>query len=218
MPNSSSGCAGGKTTMAERVWLQLAAEIVSGGVSGGRRLDEVEQSNRLGVSRTPLRESLRQLAALGLVENRPHRGVVVADGVGPSLFQVLAELESACARSTALLLTGAQCRELALIEPEHQLLMPWLRNACGNSIMRSLLNTLWYPLLADTARHGGAGRAGLSVPVARRGGRRQCSGCRSGGAGLCRAVGQAGLGLIRPGPRPAPAGHRPRSWSGRRTG
>lgn len=141
--------------MAERVWLQLAAEIVSGGVSGGRRLDEVEQSNRLGVSRTPLRESLRQLAALGLVENRPHRGVVVADGVGPSLFQVLAELESACARSTALLLTGAQCRELALIEPEHQLLMPWLRNACGNSIMRSLLNTLWYPLLADTARHGG---------------------------------------------------------------
>ncbi|AVM73929.1 GntR family transcriptional regulator [Magnetospirillum gryphiswaldense] len=141
--------------MAERVWLQLAAEIVSGGVSGGRRLDEVEQSNRLGVSRTPLRESLRQLAALGLVENRPHRGVVVADGVGPSLFQVLAELESACARSTALLLTGAQCRELALIEPEHQLLMPWLRNACGNSIMRSLLNTLWYPLLADTARHVG---------------------------------------------------------------
>ncbi|KAF0222439.1 MAG: Transcriptional regulator GntR [Rhodospirillaceae bacterium] len=141
--------------MAERVWLQLAAEIVSGGVSGGRRLDEVEQSNRLGVSRTPLRESLRQLAALGLVENRPHRGVVVADGVGPSLFQVLAELESACARSTALLLTGAQCRELALLEPEHQVLMPWLRHACGNSIMRSLLNTLWYPLLTDTARHAG---------------------------------------------------------------
>lgn len=150
--------------MAERVWLQLAAEIVSGGVSGGRRLDEVEQSNRLGVSRTPLRESLRQLAALGLVENRPHRGVVVADGVGPSLFQVLAELESACARSTALLLTRAQCRELAVIEPEHQLLMPWLRNACGNSIMRSLLNTLWYPLLADTVDLAGPeGRECLSL-------------------------------------------------------
>lgn len=134
--------------MAERVWLQLAAEIVSGGVCGGRRLDEVEQSNRLGVSRTPLRESLRQLAALGLVENRPHRGAVVADGVGPSLFQVLAELEGACARSTALRLTGAQSRELALLEPTHQVLLPWLRIACGNSVLRGLLNTLWYPLVA----------------------------------------------------------------------
>lgn len=162
MHSNSSGADSIKTTMAERVWLQLAAEIVSGDVAGGRRLDEVEQSQRLGVSRTPLRESLRQLAALGLVENRPHRGVVVADGVGPALFDVLAELESACARVVAERLAAEQRVFLERVEPTHQTLLPWLRAACGNVVLRGLLNTLWYPLLAEAESVPGDVRALLA--------------------------------------------------------
>lgn len=150
-------------TMAERVWLQLASEIVCGGVASGRRLDEVEQSQRLGVSRTPLRESLRQLAALGLVENRPHRGVVVADGVGHSLFQVLAELEAACARTTADALADEQRVFLARLEPNHDVLLSWLRRSCGNSVLRGLLKTLWFPLHGEGAADlGAAGRLALT--------------------------------------------------------
>ena len=151
-----------KTTMAERVWLQLAAEIVSGGVKGGRRLDEVEQSQRLGVSRTPLRESLRQLAALGLVENRPHRGVVVAEGVGDSLFQVLAELEAACARTVAGSLNAEERKILAGLDVGQDDILGWLRQANGNSVLRGLLHTLWYPLQA------GGGRLGFGVASLRR--------------------------------------------------
>ncbi|MCA1906721.1 MAG: GntR family transcriptional regulator [Magnetospirillum sp.] len=135
--------------MADRVWQQLAAEIVAGDVAGGRRLDEVEQAQRLGVSRTPLRESLRQLAALGLVENRPHRGVVVADGVGPGLFEVLAELEAACAKAAAERVDEAQAKALRRLPAEAEVLLPWLREASGNAVLRGLLNTLWYPLVKD---------------------------------------------------------------------
>ena len=145
-----------KTTMAERVWMQLAAEIVSGGVAEGLRLDEVEQSQRLGVSRTPLRESLRQLAALGLVENRPHRGVVVAEGVGGSVFEVLAELEAACARGAAQRLSPEQRAELKGLALDEDLLTDWIHQACGNSVLRGLLGTLWDPLVAGKSEKASA--------------------------------------------------------------
>lgn len=135
--------------MADRVWQQLAAEIVCGDVASGRRLDEVEQAQRLGVSRTPLRESLRQLAALGLVENRPHRGVVVADSVGPGLFEVLAELEAACARSAAERIDPEHAEKLRRLPAEAAVILPWLREISGNSVLRGLLSTLWYPLVKD---------------------------------------------------------------------
>src|SRR6187397_1665851 len=73
-----------KVTRAEELRLQLADEIV----------------RRFSVSRTPVREALRQLVASGLVEARAHRGAVVAQ---PSLdrltemFEAMAELEALCA-------------------------------------------------------------------------------------------------------------------------
>lgn len=146
MKNNHSSVSEIKTTRAERVWLQLAAEIVSGGVRSGLRLDEVEQAQRLGVSRTPLRESLRQLAALGLVENRPHRGAVVADGVGGSLFEVLADLEAECAREAAERLDDGQRAQLAGLAADEARAMALIRRHCANSVRRGLLRTLWHPL------------------------------------------------------------------------
>ena len=70
--------------------------IVSGTLAPGERLDEVQLANRFGVSRTPIREALMQLGAIGLVEIRPRRGAVVVDP-GPNriyeMFEVMAELE-----------------------------------------------------------------------------------------------------------------------------
>jgi DNA-binding GntR family transcriptional regulator len=80
--------------------LQLEEAIVEGHFEPGARLDEVRLAERFGVSRTPVREALQQLAAEGLVTIRPRRGAVVAaPGVGElvALFEAMAELESTCA-------------------------------------------------------------------------------------------------------------------------
>ena len=70
--------------------------IVTGTLAPGSRLDEVQLASRFGVSRTPIREALMQLGAIGLVEIRPRRGAVVVD-LGPNriyeMFEVMAELE-----------------------------------------------------------------------------------------------------------------------------
>src|SRR5262245_66217279 len=67
-----------RRTLAEELRLQLADEIVRGLISPGAALDETELARRFGVSRTPVREAIRQLDASGLVEVRPHRGALVA--------------------------------------------------------------------------------------------------------------------------------------------
>src|SRR3712207_393693 len=52
--------------------------IMGGDLTPGARLGEVELADRLGVSRTPVREALSRLAAEGLVEIAPNRGARVA--------------------------------------------------------------------------------------------------------------------------------------------
>ena len=79
-------------------------EIMVGQLATGIRLEEVALANRFGVSRTPMREALLQLAAAGLIETQPRRGAVVAR-IGPQrlqdMFEVLVELEAMAARLAA---------------------------------------------------------------------------------------------------------------------
>ena len=56
-----------KVTRAEELRLQLADEIVRGTLAPGAPLDETDIARRFSVSRTPVREALRQLVASGLV-------------------------------------------------------------------------------------------------------------------------------------------------------
>ena len=61
----------------DRAYRTLRDEIVNWELPPGSMLAEVEQSTRLGVSRTPLREALSRLTANGLVEPQAGRGLVV---------------------------------------------------------------------------------------------------------------------------------------------
>jgi len=94
----------------------LEDDIVAGRIKPGDRLDEQSLAGRFGVSRTPIREALRQLAAAGFVEIRPHRGAVVS-APDPyrmmEMFEVMAELEAMSARLAARRLTDAAEAELA---------------------------------------------------------------------------------------------------------
>ncbi|QDT36881.1 GntR family transcriptional regulator [Stratiformator vulcanicus] len=68
-----------KSTLGDQVFQQLASEIVSGRFESGEALREIELASRLNVSRTPVREAIRQLASTGLVEFRVNKGAVVRE-------------------------------------------------------------------------------------------------------------------------------------------
>jgi DNA-binding GntR family transcriptional regulator len=94
---------------------QLADEIVEGLLQPGARLEEVGLASRFGVSRTPVREALRQLEATGMVQRRPNRGVVVTLVSRERLadmFEAMAEIEAVCARLAARRMTQAERRTL----------------------------------------------------------------------------------------------------------
>ena len=64
-------------TLEEEVYLRLEEEILGGVYKKGDALTEIAISERLGVSRTPVRGALHSLAEEGLVEISPNRGAVV---------------------------------------------------------------------------------------------------------------------------------------------
>jgi DNA-binding GntR family transcriptional regulator len=101
---------------AEQIQRDLADAIVRGAIPPGFRLDERELAERFAVSRTPVREALGGLCALGLAERRPRRGVLAAL-LSPerlnAMFAVMAELEAAAARFAAAAMTTAERRRLA---------------------------------------------------------------------------------------------------------
>ena len=58
---------------------RIREAILSGYLKPGQKLDQNEIAELLNVSRSPVREALRRLAAEGLVRMYPHRGAVVAE-------------------------------------------------------------------------------------------------------------------------------------------
>jgi DNA-binding GntR family transcriptional regulator len=88
----------------ERLAGTIQARVLRGDVPVGTRLRQEALAEEFGVSRTPVREALRQLQATGLVELLPNRGAVVR---GPSAreireaYEVRAELEGLAARLAA---------------------------------------------------------------------------------------------------------------------
>ncbi|BCM83907.1 GntR family transcriptional regulator [Methylobacterium indicum] len=102
-------------TQTERLAGAIAEAIVTGVLAPGSRLDEQALADQYGVSRTPVREALRQLGTSGLVEVRPRRGAVVAEvtaGKLAELFVAMAEIEATCARLAAQSMSPLERRRL----------------------------------------------------------------------------------------------------------
>lgn len=95
---------------------QLEQDIVTGILRPGERLDEQGLAARFGVSRTPIREALMQLATTGLIALQPRRGAFVA---ALSLrevierFEVMAALEGTCGALAARRITDDERARLA---------------------------------------------------------------------------------------------------------
>jgi DNA-binding GntR family transcriptional regulator len=92
-------------TLSQTIADQLAEEIVMNRIPPGTRLDEQSIAQRFGVSRSPVRDALRQLATTRVVVNQPRRGFSVSK-VEPNdldgLFEASGEVEALCARLCAL--------------------------------------------------------------------------------------------------------------------
>jgi DNA-binding GntR family transcriptional regulator len=134
---------------------RIAEAIISGVYAPGAALNEVALATFHQVSRTPIREALRQLQATGLVEIRPRRGVVVASPSDKSLhdmFVVMADLEALCAGLSAVTMTA---RDAAQLDDLHQASAAAVRNDDRTAYMR--MNQTFHEAL-----YSGSGNAYLA--------------------------------------------------------
>jgi DNA-binding GntR family transcriptional regulator len=108
-----------RTGLHEQAARKLRALIVRGDLLPGEALLEVSLSEALGISRTPLREALKQLAAEGLVELRLNRGAVVAP-LRPDelieLFEAVSGIERCAAELAAHRMTASDMQRLEALQ------------------------------------------------------------------------------------------------------
>lgn len=110
-------------TLTEKLAAAIADGILNGSLAPGLRLDEITLAQQHGVSRTPVREALRQLATSGLIDMRPRKGAVVSKATPDqveSLFVAMAEMEATCARLAAMTMTPIERRRL---QARHEAMM-----------------------------------------------------------------------------------------------
>ncbi|MCX7313453.1 MAG: GntR family transcriptional regulator [Alphaproteobacteria bacterium] len=99
------------TTLGTRIYESIANEIIVGKLMPGHRLDEQSLATQFGVSRTPVREALRELGARRLIDLVPRRGGVVTQIGSEKLIDMLeaeCEIEGLCARLAAHRMTAME--------------------------------------------------------------------------------------------------------------
>ncbi|MDY5987612.1 GntR family transcriptional regulator [Sporofaciens sp. SGI.106] len=98
-----------------RVFRKLREDILSGKYKEHEELREISIGEELGVSRTPVREALRQLELEGLVTIIPNKGAYVT-GITPKdvhdIYTIRSMLEGLCARWATRHITDEQIEEL----------------------------------------------------------------------------------------------------------
>lgn len=98
-------------SLARDIRRTLADDIMGGRLAPGQRVDEQTLAARFGVSRTPVREALNQLAASGLIQQRGRQGALVSQLSIPDVldgFLVMGKLEGLCARLASRRITAHQ--------------------------------------------------------------------------------------------------------------
>ena len=98
-----------------RVFRHLREDILNGVYKNHEELREVTIGEELGVSRTPVREALRQLELEGLVTIIPNKGAYVTAITRKDvkdIYKIRSQLEGLCANWATKYITDAQIEEL----------------------------------------------------------------------------------------------------------
>lgn len=173
LANAGNGSGNGLNRQA-RVISEMRRRIISGELAPGESLSEIALAEQFGVSRTPVREALKQLQTEGLVEIRPRVGTFVTT---PSrreineLFEMKELLEGAAARLLAhrgrvpelerleqnlVEADAAVARDdrdsyARLVQEFHDVLIAGADNAKLEAHYRMLMNQLAYARLVNTS-------------------------------------------------------------------
>jgi DNA-binding GntR family transcriptional regulator len=140
---------------------QVAELVLSGEIAPGVKLDEQMLAQRFQVSRTPVREALRQLASTGLIELRPNRGAFVARMTAEQLeemFVAMAELEATCARLAAMSMTPVERRTLQRL---HESMGEYARRDLMQDFVEA--NERFHSLIYSGAHNGVLAEAATSL-------------------------------------------------------
>ena len=105
----------------EMVYEELKLQILTGAISPGTRMMEVELADEMGVSRTPIREAIRKLEKEGLVTIEPRKGAyasMISTEDMVEILEVRQDLEGLAAYFAADRMQPAQLEELKTVS-EH---------------------------------------------------------------------------------------------------
>lgn len=125
----------------------LRERIFAQALAPGSWIDELKLSEEYGISRTPLREALKVLAAEGLVTMKLRRGAYVTEVSERDLhdvYHLLALLESDAAAVVAERATGEELRELQALHQD-------LENAAGDRELFFTINEAFHRRLLEIA-------------------------------------------------------------------
>jgi DNA-binding GntR family transcriptional regulator len=112
-----------RTALADQVKDRLLEQILAGHYPPNSRIVETRVARELGLSQAPVREALRSLEGLGLIEISPFRGARIRHPSTSELLEayvVRSELESLGARLAVPQLTDADLADLAALGEEMQ--------------------------------------------------------------------------------------------------
>lgn len=130
------------------VYRRLLEEIRDARLLPGTRLREVEVAERLGHSRTPVREAIRLLESDGLVVHQPRQGAAVRVLDYPEvmeLYEMRAVLEGTAARLAARVANETELRQLHELNAEFA--------AAGDNQQAARLNRQFHAMLLEAARN-----------------------------------------------------------------
>ncbi|GII87039.1 GntR family transcriptional regulator [Sphaerisporangium siamense] len=151
----------GSSTLPAQLYQVLEEAIIGGGLKPGQRLHADDIAAHYGVSRIPVRETLRALDAAGWIEIRPRYGTYVCERTSKELeelFDVRAELEGMAAARAAARRTEQELAELSRIVESS-------RDAAerGDDHELAVLDVQFYELIWATAHNSvlGATLAGM---------------------------------------------------------
>lgn len=144
----------GRSSGAEAYEL-LLSDIEEGELAPGTRLRELALAERLGLSRTPVREALKRLELQGIVVHEPHHGAVVASldyGQTAELYLMREVLEGTAARLAAQHATEVEINVLQrMVERD--------RGLAGDASLLARSNRQFHRQIRDTARNRFLGQA-----------------------------------------------------------
>jgi len=162
MAGTEAGAGISRRYLHDEVAERLRGLILSGELEPKARVNELELSERYGISRTPLREAIKILATEGLLELLPNRGARVSSLSAEEIDQmveVVAGLEATAADLACRSITDA---ELAALETMHRdMVAAWkaeneaeyfrLNREIHEAIMRASNNSILQGLYANFA-------------------------------------------------------------------